>query len=212
MGRHPERHPRGESVAKNALPAAPLEPETETLEKYYTHPKFSPIPRRIHKRQINLPENFTDFILLFILFYPFEHVETFVYSTNQYAEEKMELERKEDSSLPDHSRYLNWKPLTIREVYIFLGILILMGSDRKPKIEDYWSIPCAAGKTPSAFHNYIGLKRFQTIHKLFTVSPTSVSEACTNNPPRYTPTPKRKPTTRNAPLTNNTSRKIIGKR
>jgi hypothetical protein len=159
---------------EGALPAAPPEPEAENMEEYYTHPKFSPMPRAIHEGQVNLPEDLTDPLALFTLFYPREHVEIFVRSTNKYAEEERELERKGDSLLPDSSRYFNWKPLTIKETYIFLKILILMGSNKKPKIEDYWRTFRAAGEAPSAFHNYMGLKRFQIIHKLFTASPTSI--------------------------------------
>jgi hypothetical protein len=195
----------GENPYSNgALPAAPIEPEAESLEGYYTHPEFSPMPRRIHEGKVNLPEDLTDPIRLFTLFYPREHVETLVRSTNKYAEEEMELERREDSELPFQSRYLNWKPLIIREAYIFLGILIHMGSDRRPKIKDYWRIPHAAGEAPSTFYNYIGLKRFQTIYRLFTASPTSV-EACNDDPPRCALTPKRKLTARGASRTNNTS-------
>jgi hypothetical protein len=157
----------------------------------------------IHERQVNLPEDLTDPIRLFTLFFPREHVETFVRSTNKYAEEKMELERKGDSELSNKSRYLNWKPLTTNDAYVFLGILILMGSDRRPKIEDYWRIPRAAGETPSVFHNYMSLKRFETIHRLFIASPSLLNGPAatpsTNDPPKCPPTPKQKPTARGAP-------------
>jgi hypothetical protein len=195
-----EGTPGKNPYADGALPAAPPIPEAESMEGYYTHPKFFLMPRRIHEGQVNLPADLTDPICLFTLFYSLEHVETFVHSTNQYAEEELKLERRGDSELPSHSHYLNWKPLTIRETYIFLGILILMGSDRRPKIKDYWRTPRAAEKAPSAFHNYMGLKRFETIHRLFTASPMSVNGPCvslsTNDPPRCAPTPKRKPTAR----------------
>ena len=200
-----EGAPGENPYTEGILPAAPLDPEAESMEGYYAHPEFSPMPRRIHKGQVNLPEDLTDPIDLFTLFYPREHIEIFVHSTNKYAEEKMELERRGDSELSFHSRYLNWKPLTIRETYIFLGILVLLGSDRRPKIEDYWRTPRAAGEAPSAFHNYMGLKRFETIHRLFTVSVTSVDEPCTDDPPRRALTPKRKPIARSAPHINDTS-------
>jgi len=101
------------------------------------------MPRRIHEEKVNLPEDLTDPIRLFTLFYPHSLVETFVRATNKYAEEEIELERRGVSELSIYSRYLDWKPLTIRETYIFLGILILMGSDRRPKFKDYWRIPRA---------------------------------------------------------------------
>jgi hypothetical protein len=150
-----------------ALPAASLIPEVIFMENYYTHPKFFLISRRIHEGQVNLPEDFTDSIRLFTLFFSREHVETSVRLINKYAEEEMEFERKGDSELFNKSRYLNWKPLTTNDAYIFLGILILMGSNRRLKIKDYWRTPRAAGKTLSVFYNYISLKRFETIHRLF---------------------------------------------
>jgi hypothetical protein len=194
--------PGNNPFANGALPAAPPIPEAVTMEGYYTHPEFSPMPRRIHEGKVNLPENLTDPIRLFTFFYPHSLVETFVRATNKYAEKKIELERRGVSELSIHSRYLDWKPLTTRKTYIFLGILILMGSDRKPKFKDYWRIPRAAGKAISPFHNYMGLKRFETIYKLFTISPSSVNEPYVtsniNNPPRGAPTLKRKLTARGA--------------
>jgi len=64
-------------------------------------------------------------------------VETFIRITNKYAEEEMELKCKEYFLFFDYSRYLNWKSFIIKKIYIFLEILILIGSDRKLKIEDY---------------------------------------------------------------------------
>jgi hypothetical protein len=165
-----EGTPGDNPYADGALSAVPLEPNAESIEGYYSHPKFEPMPRAIHQAQVNLPAHLTDPLALFTMFYPQEHVKTFVRSTNEHAKEEMELERREDSSLPDHSRYLNWKPLNIKEVYTFLGILMLMSSNRKPRIENYWRNPRGAGEVPSPFHNYMGLKRFETIHKLFTAS------------------------------------------
>ncbi len=51
--------------------------------------------------------------------------------------EEMELERKRDFSLSISNYFLDWKPLTIKEVYTFLKILILISSDRRPKFKDY---------------------------------------------------------------------------
>jgi hypothetical protein len=145
--------------ADDTLPAVPLEPEGVTLDKYYSHPKFTPMSRIIYERQVNLPADLTDPLALFTMFFSYEHVETFVRLTNKYVEKETELECR-GHSLSDHSRFFKWKPLTIKEIYTFLGILILMGSDRRPRLKDYWKVPRAAGETPSAFHNYMGLKRF----------------------------------------------------
>jgi hypothetical protein len=124
----------------------------------------------------------------------------FVRSINLYATEKMEFKRRRDFSLSISSRFLDWKFFTIKEVYTFLRILIFMGSDRKFKFEDYWRIPRIAGKAFSSFHNYISLRRFQFIYKLFTASFTSVNESAAisniNNFFRGAPIFKRRLTTR----------------
>jgi hypothetical protein len=57
--------------------------------------------------------------------------------TNKYAKEKMELKRKRYFSFSNYKRYFDWKPLIIKETYIFLEILIFIDSDRRSKIEDY---------------------------------------------------------------------------
>jgi hypothetical protein len=132
-----ESIPGNNPFANGALPAAPPIPKAITMEGYYTHPEFSPMFRRIHERKVNLPEDLTDPIRLFTLFYLYSLVETFVRATNKYAEKEIELERRGVSELSIYSRYFDWKPLTTREIYFFLGILILMGSDRRPKFKDY---------------------------------------------------------------------------
>jgi hypothetical protein len=132
-----ESIPDNNPFANGALPAAPPIPKAVTMKGYYTHPEFSPIPRRIHEGEVNLPGNLTDPIRLFTLFYPRSLMETFVRAINKYAEEEIELERREISEFSIHNRYLDWKPLTTRETYIFLRILILISSDRRPKFKDY---------------------------------------------------------------------------
>jgi hypothetical protein len=129
--------PGENSYIDDIFPAIPLIPEAESIEKYYIYPKFPLISRRIYKGQINLPTDLINFIYLFIFFYLFEHIKTFVLSINQYAEEKLELKRRRNCELPLYNRYLNWKSLIIRKAYIFLKILILIDSNRKFKIEDY---------------------------------------------------------------------------
>lgn len=116
-----------------------------------------------------------------MLFYPRKHVKAFTKATNAYA--KAELERKATS----RTRSLCWKSLSTKEIYVFLGILIHMSSNKKPKIIDYWRTPRGPLNTPLGIERYISLKRFQALFKLFTVSPHSADND--NEIPRAPPTP-----------------------
>jgi hypothetical protein len=105
IGMEPLEGTPGENpYANGALPPVPVDPNGITLDEYYSHPKFTPMPRVIYKRQVNLPADFTDPLTLFTMFFSYEHVKTFVRSTNKYAKE-IKIERREHN-LPDHSRFL----------------------------------------------------------------------------------------------------------
>jgi hypothetical protein len=54
-----EGTPGDNSYADGALPAAPLEPNAESIEGYYSHPKFEPMPRAIYQAQVNFPADLT---------------------------------------------------------------------------------------------------------------------------------------------------------
>lgn len=71
-------------------------------------------------------------------------------------------------------RLIDWKPLTLKEAYTFLGILIHMGGHREPKIEDYWSTPNGPTGSVHGISRYMGLRRFQAIHAIFTASSNSL--------------------------------------
>jgi hypothetical protein len=109
----------------------PEKPDPVDMRDYYSHPEYTPMPRTGEPAKINLRENLTDPLELFLLFYTPQHVRSFTNITNVYA--RAEFERKPISRIRD----LYWKPLTIKKTYIFIGILIHMSSNKKPKITDY---------------------------------------------------------------------------
>src|SRR6266498_772559 len=69
-----------------------------------------------------------------------------------------------------------WKPMTVKEAYIFLGILIYTGSYQNLKIRDYFRSPQGSCTIPSGVKSYISYYRFLLLHRLFTVSPYSTKE------------------------------------
>jgi hypothetical protein len=73
-------------------------------------------------------------------------------------------------------RLLLFKPMTIRDAYIFLGILIHMGSEKMLKIKDYWRTPRGPLDRASSTKRYMSLRRFEALFTIFTVSPNSLEE------------------------------------
>jgi hypothetical protein len=143
---------------------APDEPAPEDMRGYYSHPEYIPMPRTAHAAKVNLRKSLTNLFELFILFYSRKHVKVFTKVINTYV--KAELERKATS----RTRSLCWKSLSTKEIYVFLGILIHMSFNKKPKIINYWRIPRGSFNTLSGVKRYMSLKRFQALFKLFTVS------------------------------------------
>jgi hypothetical protein len=78
-------------------------------EGYYTHPKFSPMPRTNHEAKVNLSEDLTAPFVLFKLFFPQALVELMVTLTNKYAQQM--LRAREASGVeggPSFSRKHEW--------------------------------------------------------------------------------------------------------
>ena len=113
------------------LPLAPEEPDPVDMRDYYSHPEYTLMPRTDKPAKVNLREDFTDPLELFLLFYTSQHVRLFTNIINIYT--RAEFERKPTS----HIRDLCWKSLTIKKKYIFIGILIHMSFNKKFKITDY---------------------------------------------------------------------------
>jgi hypothetical protein len=69
-----------------------------------------------------------------------------------------------------------------------------MGSNKKPKITDYWNAPRGPMDAPLGIARFMSLRRFQSIFTLFTVSLNSVDDP--NEVPRAPPTLYHKPRAR----------------
>lgn len=82
-------------------------------------------------------ENFTafDFVKLFITDEVLQHI---VDQTNLYADQYHEANEEYLHSKP-RSRSHAWKPVNLEEMQVFLGLVFLMGVERKPTLHMYWS-------------------------------------------------------------------------
>jgi hypothetical protein len=84
------------------------------LRKYYKHPKFSPLTRNVHTAKANLPEDLTNPLDLFKLFFPHDQVKVFVKVTNAYV--KSMSERRSMPSFLLRSQHFYWKSITLKEI------------------------------------------------------------------------------------------------
>ena len=63
------------------------------------------------------------------------------------------------------SRKLNWKPTSVSEVYLFLGILLYMGIHKEPTIESYWQGSLSNRNARHHFPRFISRERFEILHR-----------------------------------------------
>ncbi|CAG4993144.1 unnamed protein product [Parnassius apollo] len=96
-----------------------------------TTPEFEEYP---HECQYNVPENVKIPDELFRLFLTDEIVDKMVLETNLYAEKFL---TNPDSKRK--SRFRSWKPINREEMLKFLGVALVMGLNKVPHVNDYWS-------------------------------------------------------------------------
>ena len=81
------------------------------------------------------PQKHFDSVLdSFLLFFDEDIINTIVTETNRYAEQYIE-----SCTLKPRSRVRNWEPVTGDEIYVVLGLLMLMGIIQKPTLKSYFS-------------------------------------------------------------------------
>jgi hypothetical protein len=66
--------------------------------------------------------------------------------------------------------------MSIGEIYIFLKILIHMSSEKILKIKDYWKIPRGSLNRLLYISRYMSLRRFESLYKIFIISPNLINE------------------------------------
>jgi hypothetical protein len=127
--------------------------------------------RDICNSKINLPNTFTNPLNLFHLFFPRENMKTLVRSTNTYA--KIRIKQIFSIMESVKNRFSKWKSITIKEIYIFLAILIYINSYKQPSFSWYWKASNNSINSRPDFHRYMSLRRFSIIYKFFTIFPIS---------------------------------------
>lgn len=94
-------------------------------------PEFEEYP---HECQYNVPENVKTPDEIFRLFLTDEIVDKMVLETNLYAEKILTK-----PGLKKKSRFRYWEPINREELLKFLGVALVMGLNKVPHINDYWS-------------------------------------------------------------------------
>ncbi|PNF24933.1 hypothetical protein B7P43_G09365 [Cryptotermes secundus] len=79
-------------------------------------------------------KDLTEIVDVFKLFFDKELIETIVTETNRYAEQFI---RGREPSVRSHSKA--WKPVTEGEIYVVLGLFMLMGIVQKPTLQSYFT-------------------------------------------------------------------------
>ena len=98
-------------------------------------------------------------LLFFEQFVTTDFVSDCVTETNRYA-----AQMSSGTGLSPFSRIRNWVDTTVFELFLYFGMLILMGIDRRPKLSMYWSHNCFVN-TP-AFSALMSRDRFLLIRRL----------------------------------------------
>lgn len=145
-------------------------------------PDFHPLGEKTGVRTQFLPsvEN-TSVLTCFKLFFPDSSFECMTGETNRYARQYLE-----NRDLPAHSRFANFRDVTLGEMKAFIGLIIAMGMTTQQNIQDYWStneVVCTPFY-PSVFPR----DRFLLIMSLFHLSDNATAVA--RGQPGYTPLQK----------------------
>ncbi len=105
-----------------------------------------------------------DFVELFLT--P-ELIQSIVEQTNLYAQQTISFVTQHTP----HSHIKSWKPVTVHEMKVFLGLHFLTGIIRKPCLKMYWSTDELLS-TP-IFGKHVSRKRFELIMRFMHFSDNS---------------------------------------
>ena len=113
----------------------------------------------LHEKIIHDNEGLIEPIEIFNQFFDDNIIEMMVCETNRYSQQYME-----EKQLRRHSRMKKWKDTTKEEMKTFIGVIMMTGLVKYPRMELYWS------KDPLYYHpifHYIGMSynRFNVLLK-----------------------------------------------
>lgn len=95
---------------------------------------FIPLDCPLFGHTLHIPSGTTSPFQFFSLYITKEDIDLLVKTTNERG-----ALRKEEKAEKGWKSPRSWKDVSVGEIYIYLGILVLIGLHPEPKIEDYWS-------------------------------------------------------------------------
>jgi hypothetical protein len=94
----------------------------------------------------------TDPYDIFKQFWPDKMFKTIVDNTNAYYDHELAASKVRKTYMRA------WRPVTMRDIHIFIGICIKMQIDKKPKIAWYWKTPNGPAAPTCRLANFMSLK------------------------------------------------------
>jgi hypothetical protein len=132
---------------------------TGNLNNFAFNPAKQPYIDNTLQRELQ-DASILDFYSIFV---DDEVLDMLVLETNRHAEQSIVKAILSNTTSP-HSKLVNWVDTTRNEILMFLGLVMWMGLDSKPKLRDYWT------KSPlytNPISKLMSRNRFETILSLF---------------------------------------------
>src|SRR5947209_5431623 len=151
-----------QQVVSDSTDPATLRPDINPVTK--TGSGFKPMELTPFSYTVNLPPHVTplDAWGIFQLFFPQEQMQIICNNTNKRKELDQNVRKPQ-------ARAHRWSPVTVGELYGYLGIRIYMGIHVEDRFEDYWK-PGDIAWPAHAITEIMSLRRFQALHVAFRIA------------------------------------------
>lgn len=150
-------------------------PDKEPVEaRGYEFKPFQPTYREAIIRALPLSP-----LLLFQLFIPESLVEKWVKYTNKAAA-TLDPPSPSDNRHPENTQKDIWKPVTVDEIYLWLGVIIYLGIHPEKAIKSHWVVPKEGEQRPThPIIKFITFERFQQIKRRLQIYPHTSTDSFT---------------------------------
>ena len=165
-----------------AAPASDIDTLAKTMAPSFDPPRGrTPGPSRALKAEVRGACGSVPALLLalFDFFFPNSHLEYIAICSNAYATQDVVVERRpgrrdvlrarvagDPQDMPTRPRRIDWAPLSVAELTVFIGILLKAGVSPRRRIAHYWST--INGFRDEDIASAMTLKRFLDVYAVLT--------------------------------------------